>query len=481
MATANETADRPVAAGELSSSSSETSEGARNAEGTDTSAAEGASTSHVTTPEDETPRNAIAGSSGGNNDGGAPGKPPPRALTEARYRARHLRREHDIWRAMDAIRGTTAAILQHAADPIPSIPEEPTPDSAGWEYPLPHGEADASPVAIAWTLESVVALRRNNNIIGPRAHLRACAGSVIAVAGPIGAGKSTVCISLERLFLREGVPAVVLPEEIPLELLGKFIAYAARAREGGAASTPNPYAYPLQMYMLERCISRARRSVDLAKRGLVVIVDRCLHENLAFSQLQYDTGNLTSEQWGIYRACMNAATTSIPPPDIILLLNVAPDVALARCHGRARTGEGGYDLSYFEALARAYAAVFYACGLPRPDQPVLTVTVDWSEEHPIDTDSGCLVGDAPEKLVRIISNALCAASQEEGVASRLAIIPPAMPQDEARRAPPEALPRASLSAARTRRGGEVAEDRKGNGRGGEKDESATTSTGCVLQ
>lgn len=343
------------------------------------------------------------------------------ACTEARYRRRQIHARHDIWRVLDALRLRTDAVLAHSAGgDLANTAEQPTlPDISPEARQLVARAEPHLPFALAWpSLESVHQLRERRDLRGPPAHLQACAGRVIAVAGQIGAGKSTACASLEKLFLRAGMSVIVLPEEIPHELLGRFIAHAAsgpsRASCTDLGFIPNPYAFPLQMWMLEQCIKRAQRAVDFARRGLVVIADRCLHENIAFSRLQYESGNLTNEQWGIYLTRMRAATLVLPPPDLILLLDVPPELALARCQARSRPGEGGYELSYFLALAREYEFVFRDCG------PIPLVRVDWSADHPIDVDSKCIVGGVTAELARIVSAALCASSASEEVAGRAA-------------------------------------------------------------
>lgn len=180
----------------------------------------------------------------------------------------------------------------------------------------------------------------------------------IAIEGPIGAGKSTLASALAaRLQAR-----LVLERHADNPYLEKF--YAAGAGRG------NRYALPTQLAFL---FQRAEQMNELAQAGVlgggeVVVSDFLFAKNLVFALLTLD-----DEDLAMYRQIHRREAQRMPEPDLVIWLQAAPDVLMARVRQRDRAIERhGLDEAYLAALSDGYHRFFAAYR----GAPVLAVNVE---------------------------------------------------------------------------------------------------------
>jgi dTMP kinase len=163
--------------------------------------------------------------------------------------------------------------------------------------------------------------------------VRRLAGRLIAVEGIDQAGKQTVC---ERLAAR------LRAEGVPVELAG-FPDYATPLGREIAAFLAGEREYPAEARQLLYAANRWERAADLRAWlavGRAVVVDRYVASGIAYGTAQ-----------GLDPAWMRAVERGLPAADLTLLLDITPEVSVAR----KTSARDAYEAKT-ELLARARAA-----------------------------------------------------------------------------------------------------------------------------
>jgi deoxyadenosine/deoxycytidine kinase len=164
-------------------------------------------------------------------------------------------------------------------------------------------------------------------------HLR---GLFIAVAGPIGAGKSEYAKLLQR---RTGAH---LEEE-------RFAdnPFLANLYEHGCHD--EDVNLKAELWFLD---VRARQLQEIEARlagGESVVTDWALWQSLFYAEQ-----TLSGDQTTRYTAQVHAVAAASPRPDRILVVNATTDTLLARIHGRARPMESEMPRDYIDGLRLSY-------------------------------------------------------------------------------------------------------------------------------
>ena len=170
--------------------------------------------------------------------------------------------------------------------------------------------------------------------------MRRLAGRLIVVEGIDQAGKQTVCERLVERLRADGVPA---------ELTG-FPDYAPPPGREVAAFLAGERDFPPQARQLLYAANRWERAGEIRAwlaAGRAVVVDRYVASGIA-----YGTAQGLDPDW------MRAVERGLPAPDLTLLLDITPEVSVARKRTSRDAYEGRTDLlirardAYLE-LARA--------------------------------------------------------------------------------------------------------------------------------
>jgi len=164
---------------------------------------------------------------------------------------------------------------------------------------------------------------------------------VIWLEGVMGAGKSTLSTQLkEQLGLR------LLEEPVAdnpyLEVFYK---------------DPKRWAFPMQMEMLHRRYAMQMLAAYEAVAGCGytgALLDRGLPGDRVFAKLHYDAKNISELEWHTYERAFDILTTQLPAPNLLVFLDVSPEVALSRVKERARGVEVSVDISYITKLRTEY-------------------------------------------------------------------------------------------------------------------------------
>jgi deoxyguanosine kinase len=172
----------------------------------------------------------------------------------------------------------------------------------------------------------------------------------IAVEGPIGVGKTSLCELLAEDFnLR------LLKEESDQNpFLSDF--YQNRSK----------YAFQTQVFFL---LSRYQQQRDMVQQELFhqgFVSDYLFAKDKIFAQL-----NLSPEELSLYDSVYSLLNPKICKPDLVIFLQATTDVLIQRIKKRKTPREKHIDSKYIEALAQAYNDFFFFYD----ETPLLVVNV----------------------------------------------------------------------------------------------------------
>ena len=187
---------------------------------------------------------------------------------------------------------------------------------------------------------------------------------LITLAGPIGSGKTVLTgILAEEL----GALAVYEPVDdnpvIDDFYRGNAIADARRA--AGEADARNPYAFLMQVYLLNRRFAAIKRAREREREtGQDTILDRSIYEDRVFMGMNHDRGNVSEVEWETYNALFANMMEDLEgspyrkSPDLMVLIRVSFATMMRHIRKRGRPFEQpevdpGLD-DYYRDLLRHY-------------------------------------------------------------------------------------------------------------------------------
>ena len=158
----------------------------------------------------------------------------------------------------------------------------------------------------------------------------------IAIAGNIGAGKTTLCTQL-----------------------GKYFNWDVHYEDAGT----NPYladfyedmqrwSFNLQIYFLN---SRYRQILDIQNGDKTVIQDRTIYEDAhIFAPNLHDMGLMSKRDFDNYLDLFHLMSSQVNPPDLLIYLQASIPTLVSHIHSRGRDYEGGMSLDYLKRLNEKY-------------------------------------------------------------------------------------------------------------------------------
>lgn len=160
---------------------------------------------------------------------------------------------------------------------------------------------------------------------------------IIAIEGPIGAGKSTLCRWLRRYH------GASVTDEAQSDLLPAYF------RE------PRRYAFTVQVDSLtqrHRVLKSCWWTCAFASRWL----DRSVFGDYAFAKANHTVGRIDAQEYALYRALYETLSDAVSPPHAVLWLDVPVEICTERIARRGTVGEV-IPRDYAEALINAYDEV----------------------------------------------------------------------------------------------------------------------------
>lgn len=157
----------------------------------------------------------------------------------------------------------------------------------------------------------------------------------IGIAGIIGAGKSTLATALGEHL---GIDVYYEPVK-DNEYLADFYADTAR------------YSFAMQIYLLNR---RFQQHQEIIWKGRAAVQDRTIYEDSVFARMLSDSGLMDERDYRTYVQLFRNMSNFMCKPNLIVYLDVKPEISHERIKARARSIEEVISLEYLQALYDEY-------------------------------------------------------------------------------------------------------------------------------
>lgn len=161
-------------------------------------------------------------------------------------------------------------------------------------------------------------------------------GLHIAVAGNIGAGKTTLVTKLSKHYGWQAQFEAV--DDNPY--LADFYGDMAK------------WAFPLQIYFLHSRFNQVRAIRDADHD---IIQDRTIYEDAhIFARNLFDGGHLSERDYQNYFSLFESMTSLISPPDVLIYLRASISTLIEQIGKRGRDYEANINIRYLETLNQHY-------------------------------------------------------------------------------------------------------------------------------
>lgn len=158
----------------------------------------------------------------------------------------------------------------------------------------------------------------------------------IAVAGNIGAGKTTLTALLSKHY--NWTPHYETVDDNPY--LNDFYMDMQR------------WSFNLQIYFLN---IRFKQIVEIRKSGKTIIQDRTIFEDAEiFAPNLHDMGLMSTRDYENYRSLYNLMIALIQPPDLLIYLRASVPTLVNQIQQRGRAYEESIRLDYLKMLNERY-------------------------------------------------------------------------------------------------------------------------------
>jgi len=158
----------------------------------------------------------------------------------------------------------------------------------------------------------------------------------IAVAGNIGAGKSTLAQKLAQHYKWEVFYESV--DDNPY--LGDFYGDMQK------------WAFHLQVYFLS---SRIKQVMDIQAAKHSIIQDRTIYEDaVIFAKNLAASGHINPRDYDNYLKLFDTMTSFVKPPDLLIYLRAGMPTLVERIQKRGREYENNIKLEYLRKLGESY-------------------------------------------------------------------------------------------------------------------------------
>ncbi len=158
----------------------------------------------------------------------------------------------------------------------------------------------------------------------------------IAVAGNIGAGKTTLSTQLAKYFNW----SVHYEDADDNPYLADFYNDMQR------------WAFNLQIYFLN---SRYKQVLKILKGDKTVIQDRTIYEDAhIFAPNLHEMGLMSTRDFDNYQDLFATMSSQVSGPDLLIYLRASIPTLVSRIHERGRDYEGNMSLDYLKKLNQRY-------------------------------------------------------------------------------------------------------------------------------
>ena len=157
----------------------------------------------------------------------------------------------------------------------------------------------------------------------------------IGIAGMIGAGKSTL--------------ATLLGKHLDIDVY--FEPVEDNAYLADFYRDTKKYAFATQIYLLNR---RFQQHQEIIWRGRSAVQDRTIYEDSIFAKMLATSGLMDERDYQTYLELFRHMSNFMCKPNVIVYLDVPPEISMERIRMRNRDIESGISLEYLTALYDGY-------------------------------------------------------------------------------------------------------------------------------
>ena len=157
----------------------------------------------------------------------------------------------------------------------------------------------------------------------------------IGISGIIGAGKSTLATALGKAL---DLPTYYEPVD-DNEYLADFYKDIRR------------YSFQMQIYLLNRRFHQHQQIIWHGRGG---VQDRTIYEDPIFAKMLRDQELMDPRDYETYISLFQNMSHFMCKPNLIVYLDVSPEISLSRIESRGRGCEQTISLDYLQALYAEY-------------------------------------------------------------------------------------------------------------------------------
>lgn len=157
----------------------------------------------------------------------------------------------------------------------------------------------------------------------------------IGISGLIGAGKSTLATTLANHL---GLEAYYEPVE-DNEYLADFYRDIER------------YSFAMQIYLLNKRFLQHQQIIWQGKGG---VQDRTIYEDTVFARMLMKAGLMDQRDYATYVSLFENMSNFMCKPNVIIYLDVQPEISLNRINTRGRNIENNISVEYLKGLYEEY-------------------------------------------------------------------------------------------------------------------------------
>lgn len=220
---------------------------------------------------------------------------------------------------------------------------------------------------------------------------------IIGIAGPIAAGKTTLCRNLCKSLGWKMVPEPVKTNPY-LPLFYQELEERDKEEEelGHKLPSGGHYGFTMQVFLLSKRFDQHQAMIWTKEPA---IQDRTIYEDPIFALMLKKSGQISDLDFQTYADLYRSMTNFLHRPDLIIYLDVTPEKAYERLKTRGRECEKGIPLDYLRNLRDGYEDWLKnrSAGIP-------VLRLDWN--NPAETEEVIKLVEAKlgHGLVRLASN-----------------------------------------------------------------------------
>ena len=163
-------------------------------------------------------------------------------------------------------------------------------------------------------------------------------GFYVAISGNTGAGKSTIINRLVEHTQAEGHAVIGISERsLHHQYLPRMFA------------DPKKYAFPIQVHFILQRYLVLLRQLEL---GRSVVIERSHFDDAMFLREHAEAGNISPQQLAAYNSLHQTFISTLPVPDVIVILNPPPEVSFKRVTEAEERGDRPREFPSEEAKKR---------------------------------------------------------------------------------------------------------------------------------